>query len=388
MVGDKLSLADFTWFPTTLFMNFMLPRVFGWPRVFNDDPEHLPNLAAWWKKMAGMPEFAKVQAEIDGYWHQKWEEGQFETIIEETKDPSFQWRYPVDWEGTQSAVLHYQEPPPKGKRTGRYIDRPDGGELEDEYVACVADMHNGRKLSPPATLITHGFALIDSPTALDEATFRDDDAVVRTYYEEMRDLVKKASGASRVHIFDHTIRESSNTNLNAKAGESAAPVPRVHCDYTHDGAPRRLAQLGREGIYSHIRGRVMYPSEVAELASKRFAFINIWRSIDDSGPVMQMPLAVCDEASVPEEDRFLYELHFPDRVGENYSLKFSEKHKWYMYPKMTKDECLVFKVYDKNESGKEPRFVFHTAYADPRGGFAAPPRKSIEVRAIAFFDEV
>ena len=36
-----------------------------------------------------------------------------------------------------------------------------------------------------------------------------------------------------------------------------------------------------------------------------------------------------------------------DRVGENYSLKFSSAHKWYYYPEMTKDECLVFKVYDK-----------------------------------------
>ena len=60
----------------------------------------------------------------------------------------------------------------------------------------------------------------------------------------MRDLVKRASGASRVFVFDHTIRESGNTNLNAAAGGAAAPVPRVHCDYTHDGAPRRLLQLG------------------------------------------------------------------------------------------------------------------------------------------------
>ena len=39
-----------------------------------------------------------------------------------------------------------------------------------------------------------------------------------------------------------------------------------------------------------------------------------------------------------------YELIFPDRVGQNYSLKFSEEHKWYYYPKMMKEECLVFKV--------------------------------------------
>merc|ERR1712159_325631 len=83
-------------------------------------------------------------------------------------------------------------------------------------------------------------------------------------------------------------------------------------------------------------------------------------------------------------DRFLYELRFPDRTGENYSLRASPDHRWYYYPTMTKDEALVFKVYDKKEDG--PRFVFHTAFDDPSSPADAPPRKSIEVRAIAFFD--
>ena len=51
---------------------------------------------------------------------------------------------------------------------------------------------------------------------------------------------------------------------------------------------------------------------------------------------------------------------------------------------MKKDECLVFKVYDKHEDG--PRSVFHTAFDDPMCPEDAPPRESIEVRAIAFFD--
>ena len=50
---------------------------------------------------------------------------------------------------------------------------------------------------------------------------------------------------------------------------------------------------------------------------------------------------------------------------------------------MTKDECLLFKVFDNKEDG--PRFIFHTAFDDPRTPDAAPPRRSIEVRAIAFF---
>ena len=100
--------------------------------------------------------------------------------------------------------------------------------------------------------------------------------------------------------------------------------------------------------------------------------------------MLREPLAVCDEASVPEADRFKYELLFPDRTGENYSLRHSADHKWRYFPRMTKDECLVFKVYDKKADG--PRFVFHTAFDDPSSPADAPPRKSIEVRAVAFYD--
>ena len=113
--------------------------------------------------------------------------------------------------------------------------------------------------------------------------------------------------SERVFIFDHTLRETGNSNLNAADGGSAAPVPRVHCDYTASGAPRRLQQLAEEGIYSRIRLRVLMPDEAAALAAGRFAFINVWRSIDATHPVMQQPLAVCDEDSVPEADRFTCE---------------------------------------------------------------------------------
>ena len=54
-----------------------------------------------------------------------------------------------------------------------------------------------------------------------------------------------------------------------------------------------------------------------------------------------LPLAC---RSVPEADRFLYELRFPDRTGENYSLRHSAAHRWYAYSRMVKEECLVFKV--------------------------------------------
>ncbi len=162
-------------------------------------------------------------------------------------------------------------------------------------------------------------------------------------------------------------------------------MPRVHCDYTHEGAPRRLRQLGERGIFSHLKKRDLTADEVDALEAGRYAFINVWRSIDSKHAVARSPLAVCDEASVDPDEKFKYELRFPDRTGETYSLRHSEKHKWYWYPGMSHDECLVFKCFDKRKDST--RFTFHTAFDDPSTTEASPPRQSIEVRTIAFFDE-
>ena len=401
MTGSQLTLADLTWFPTCVFMEYMLPRFYGWPDLFNPKasdpaPTPFPHLAKWytglmtpptpWEAALAMKRqraiaFTSVRDDIWGYWEKMDAAGQFQPIVDEIaaapKDFKFVYGVP------RKVELNYQEPPPQGKSTGRYINQEDKGDVVDEHIAAEVFMNDGRELCPPATLETKGFELQSWPTRCTD--FADDEEVVRTYYGEMMELVKSASGAERVFIFDHTLRETGNTNLNAAAGGgAAAPVPRVHCDYTVNGAPRRLLQLGEEGIYSRLRGRTLTSAEAQELSNGRFAFINVWRSIDDVHPVMREPLAVCDENSVPDDDRFIYELRFPDRTGENYSLRHSTEHKWYYYPKLTKDECLVFKVYDKKEDG--PRFVFHSAFDEPGTPADAPPRRSIEVRAIAFFD--
>ena len=42
------------------------------------------------------------------------------------------------------------------------------------------------------------------------------------------------------------------------------------------------------------------------------------------------------QGSTRAEDRFKYEIRFPERTGETYSLRHSPDHRWYYYPKMTK----------------------------------------------------
>ena len=63
--------------------------------------------------------------------------------------------------------------------------------------------------------------------------------------------------------------------------------------------------------------------------------------------VQRKPLAVCDATSVDDEDRIVYELVPVTPTApchESYSLNAhnSQRHKWYYYPEMTHDECMVF----------------------------------------------
>ena len=34
----------------------------------------------------------------------------------------------------------------------------------------------------------------------------------------------------------------------------------------------------------------------------------------------------------------MYENRYPDRTGETYALQFSERHRWYYYPEMRREE--------------------------------------------------
>ncbi len=89
-----LTLADMTWFPTLVFMEFMLPRVFGWPDLFADGAPQLPRVAAWYQRLQREhPEFAEVREEIWGFWAQKHADGQFVEIVNETKDPAYNWAF-------------------------------------------------------------------------------------------------------------------------------------------------------------------------------------------------------------------------------------------------------------------------------------------------------
>mmetsp|Transcript_58846 Transcript_58846/g.137442 ORF Transcript_58846/g.137442 Transcript_58846/m.137442 type:complete len:276 (-) Transcript_58846:112-939(-) len=93
MAGSQLSHADLTWYPTCIFMEYMLPRVFNWPAIFHEQ-EHFPKLCRWFESLSQQTLFAAVHDDVWNFWVIKDGEGQFDSIKDETKDPNFKWVYP------------------------------------------------------------------------------------------------------------------------------------------------------------------------------------------------------------------------------------------------------------------------------------------------------
>src|SRR5947207_3884724 len=227
---------------------------------------------------------------------------------------------------------------------------------------CV-EISNGREAQGLA-LETNGFVLVEHRTAMRD--FFDASELKQVYYPEVEALIKRIAGASRVIVFDHTLRSGSETEREAKLVRE--PVLSAHNDYTEWSGPQRVRDL--------------MGAEAESLLQRRFAIIQVWRAIAD--PIRSNPLAMTDARSVAPEDLLVAERRYPNRIGQTYRLRYNPAHRWFYFPEMQRDEALVFKVYDSIKDGRA-RFTPHTSFDDPMTPPGAAPRQSIEARALAFF---
>merc|ERR1719198_743216 len=85
LAGDRITHADMTWYPTAIFMEFMLPRIFSWPELFHEH-QHFPRLSTWFAECGKNEIFSNVRQEIWDFWVQKEKDGQFLPILDEIKD--------------------------------------------------------------------------------------------------------------------------------------------------------------------------------------------------------------------------------------------------------------------------------------------------------------
>jgi hypothetical protein len=250
--------------------------------------------------------------------------------------------------GAEKPVRYVSDPPP-GVPAWNGIDDPRDIRIED-----------ARGREDEFTLDRNGFQLVKARSAVTD--FYSPAEVERVYYPEVEQLLKKTLGASRVQIFDHTVRNIAHAGARE-------PSRRVHNDHTLNSAPRR--------VRDHLG------AEAPELLKQRFGIINVWRPI--RGPVADSPLALCDARSFSNDDLIASDLVYPHVRGETSSVEYKPGHRWYYFSDQQPDEALLIRVHDSADDGRA-RLSFHTSFENPLAP-NAPPRESIEVRALVFYPE-
>jgi hypothetical protein len=231
---------------------------------------------------------------------------------------------------------------------------------EERHRVEIADGRRAGDLS----LDANGFVLLPHPTQVRD--FFDAEELKRVYYPEVVALIRRVCGATRAVVFDHTLRSGDEAEREAKLVRE--PVLSAHNDYTEWSGPNRV--------------REVMGAEAEKLLERRFAIIQVWRAIVD--PIRSNPLAMVDARSVAPEDLLIAERRYPNRIGQTYRLRYNPSHRWFYFPEMRREEAIVFKVFDSAKDGRA-RFTPHSSFDDPNTPPGAPPRQSIEARALALF---
>jgi hypothetical protein len=259
-----------------------------------------------------------------------------------------------------------------------------------QYDAFRTTIRDGRAIRAHFTLASHGFALLDAPTAIRE--FGDAADVDALYHAEVERHVQQATGATFVTALGWMIRTSGEVAGRQKPrapGEPYAhragvqpPAGEVHVD-TDPGRQARAA----ERVYAKARpGGPGY---------KRFIITSFWRAI--SPPPQDCPLALCDGRSVRDDEGVPNTLWVVDKIPDDLFAPMDDAnnpvaaaiflhnpdHRWWYFSNMQRDEALLFKFHDSDRSGAWR--VPHTAFWD-QSLPGAQPRESIECRSIAFFE--
>lgn len=251
--------------------------------------------------------------------------------------------------------LFYYTTPVPGKERSNNVS-------EDHEVDIIDIRLNKEDYSLDKT----GFQVFDdSKNDPSYELFNDEELIKSEYYKQVEENIKEQTGATRIFIFDHTIRRKNEKSLDTV--DDRQPVYSAHVDQSNKAAVAR--------VHKHLG------DEAEELLKGRVQLINVWRPLFDG--ITDIPLAFADYRSISEDDLIVSKLIYPDYVGETLRVKHNPNHRWHYYSHQKKNDILLIKCYD---SYKEvAQLTPHTAFINPNADPSDRPRESIEVRALVFY---
>lgn len=274
---------------------------------------------------------------------------------------------------------------------GAYVDYSNGKTNVNEPKRVDVVAHDIRTLEEQPTLAKDGYELFGHSSTLtpDELlagnTPEGRKVIEDQYYAECKKIIENITGSKIVVPYIFRIRQngahprdfSAGTVTNSKMTSSSLPIAHVDRDRVTlgHGIQEAFGEKAEELIRTH----------------KRFAQINVWRTLDET--VKSWPLLFINHSDVAGWD---YETHMANvlpindpRVAirgaksQDSVLKDDPAYKYHYASAMTRDEVFVFSSGDSDPS----RVVPHGAFWDDSTADDAPMRRSIEVRSWVFFED-
>jgi len=234
-------------------------------------------------------------------------------------------------------------------------------------------------------LAEQGFTLKQCPTRLSANDFYTERDIKTRYYKEQEELIKRELGASHVVVLNHIIRNAVKADDRGTTNPFAGGGINGYANVVHtDFRARRSV----EKFYEQPNSRAMTDKRIGGVPHGKYMLINTWRNISERNPIYNNTLACCDQQTVSAPDDYVsVDVPINDKThAEQYRLasRSKDKHSWYYFPHMRKDEVLMFTQFDSDPNALA-RFCFHTAFNDPTVDPALPQRESVECRVLAFF---
>lgn len=219
------------------------------------------------------------------------------------------------------------------------------------------------------SLDDEGFIRVEHVSGI--ADFTDAASVAAAHPAEIAELVRRVTGADHVTVTGGGVLRFSERSQLSGALDNSRPARFAHVDVSDATAAQFSARSAPGG------------KRVA-----RAAHYNVWRAI--SAPPQDVPLALCDARSVRGAELLPSDAIF-DRDGaevwrfEGLVVAHDPGHRWCWFSGLDRDQAIIFKTNDSRPDAAH--CVPHVAFDNPECPPDAPPRASIEMRAIAYWFE-
>ncbi|MEI9964643.1 MAG: CmcJ/NvfI family oxidoreductase [Caulobacteraceae bacterium] len=223
-------------------------------------------------------------------------------------------------------------------------DPPEGQPWTNTvYEDAVVTVENVRPIADSLSLDVEGVAVVRQPTAVRDLW--DEAQILALGHPETAELVKQATGASRVVVFDHTLRNSAveaGQRLGVR-GRAQPPASRAHADQTVASGPKRVREIMGDQAEALLKRRARSSTSGGRSAIRRGP--GRWRS--------------ATRATFAPADLVATDLIFRNRTGEIYGVAHNPGQRWLYVPDLGPDEAILIKCWDSDPG--VARFAPHTA---------------------------